>query len=146
VRRNAPYHGNGVHMPCAAVYCGCDPYRTLSLLLLRDVRLQGCGCTSLEAATDHVASIPHLYTARVKNHRRSLAFGYKETLLNIVIMKSRRQSHQRSCEPVYMSLSISLLSTSESKIKCPSACVPSLVGRSGSVCVVKRQKSIYNAQ
>jgi hypothetical protein len=57
-----------------------------------------------------------------------------------------RQSHQRSCEPGYMSLSISLLSTSESKIYCPSPCVPSLVGRSGSVCVVKRQKFIYNAQ
>ena len=45
-----------------------------------------------------------------------------------------------------MSLSISLLSTSESKIKGPSACMPSLVGRSGSNCVVKRQKSIHNAR
>lgn len=30
VRSNAPYRGNGVHMPCAAVYSGahahCDPY------------------------------------------------------------------------------------------------------------------------
>jgi len=114
------------------------------------IRVQGCGCTSLEAAKDHVASIPHVYSERVKSHPWHLArrFVLEETLNNMKSIETHQHSlsHQRSCEPVYMSLSISLLSTSESKILCPSACVPSLVGRSGSVCVVKRQKSIYNAQ
>jgi hypothetical protein len=41
VRPNAPYHWNGVHMPCAAVYCGAhvqsDPYTfSLTTAVVRD--------------------------------------------------------------------------------------------------------------
>jgi hypothetical protein len=67
---------------------------------------------------------------------------YTRAAINVVTTERRPPERygQRFCERV--SLSISPLSTSESKITCSPACVPSLVGKSGSSCVTTSQNSM----